>query len=117
MTANSRQRRGADTQNLVAQTLKAAGFPYAESAGAGRNGRDVLGTPGIAVEVKARRDFSPIAWTRQAAATAGGDLPLVVMRPDGLGPAHIDEWPAILRFSDLLRLLREAGYIDEESKP
>jgi hypothetical protein len=113
MTGEHRRRRGAETQNLVAAYFKAAGFPYAESAGAGRNGRDVLGTPGLACEVKARRDFSPIAWTRQAAATADGDLPLVVMRPDGLGPAHIDEWPAILRFSDLLGLLRAAGYIAE----
>jgi hypothetical protein len=113
VTATSRHRRGAETQNLVAQQFKAAGFPYAESAGAGRNGRDVLGTPGLAVEVKARRDFSPIAWTRQAVASAAGDLPAVVMRPDGLGPAHIDEWPVIVRFSDFLALLRDAGYIED----
>lgn len=113
MTGEYRRRRGAESQNAVAAHLKSAGFRYAESAGAGRNGRDVLGTPGIAVEVKARRDWSPMAWTKQAAATADGDLPIVVARPDGFGPAHIDDWPAILRFSDLLRLLREAGYLED----
>lgn len=115
MTANSRQRRGAETQNIVAQTFKAAGCPYAESAGAGRNGRDITGIPGIACEVKARKDFSPVAWVRQAVATAEGDLPLVVMRPDGMGPASVDEWPVFLRFSDLLELLRAAGHIGEDA--
>lgn len=113
MTGEYRRRRGAESQNAVAQAFKAAGFRYAESAGAGRNGRDVLGTPGLAVEVKARRDWSPMAWTKQAAAAADGDLPVVVARPDGFGPAHLDDWPCILRFADLVSLLRAAGYIEE----
>jgi hypothetical protein len=110
-TTATRKRRGAETQNLVAAVFRTL-FPYAESAGAGRNGRDVLSTPGVAVEVKARRDWSPIAWLRQVAGFGEGDLPMVVVRPDGLGPAHIDEWPCVMRLGDAMRLLREAGYGD-----
>lgn len=109
MTSPHRKRRGAETQNAVALYFRRL-FPYAESAGAGRNGRDITGTPAVAVEVKARRDWSPMAWTKQAATNANGDLPLVVARPDGFGPAHIDDWPVILRFADAMRLLNEAGY-------
>lgn len=107
---STRKQRGNDTQNLVAQIFALNGHPYAESAGAGRKGRDITGTIGLAVEVKARRGFSPAEWTRQAVAQADGDLPLVVLRPDGMGPASIDSWPVILRFADVLNLLRAAGY-------
>ena len=104
----SARARGNETQNLVAAAFRDAGWLHAESAGSGRNGRDVLGVAGVSVEVKARRDLALPAWLRQAARSEG--LPVVVHRPDGFGPASIDDWPATLRLADLLRLLREAGY-------
>jgi len=106
----TRKQRGHDTQNLIAAVFALNGWPHAESAGAGRRGRDILGTPGVAVEVKARKDFSPLAWIRQAVAQAEGDLPLVVCRPDGMGPASVDSWPVVMRLSDVLNLLNAAGY-------
>ncbi len=112
MTAASRKQRGAETQRTVATYLSANGWPYATDAGAGRPGRDILGVPGIACEVKARRDYSPLQWLRQATATAAGDLPIVVHRPDGLGPASVAEWPVTLRLADAVRLLRASGYGD-----
>ncbi len=108
--AASRKRRGGDTQNLAAAWFKAHGWPYAESAGAGRSGRDVLGMPGLAAEVKSRRLFRPSEWVRQAVDNAGGDLPFVVSRPDGMGPASIADWPVTLRLADFTDLLRAAGY-------
>ncbi len=112
MTAPSRHRkvRGAETQRVVARYFAEHGWPYATDAGAGRPGRDVLGMPGLAVEVKARRSYDPLAWLRQAAATANGDLPLVVHRPDGMGPASVAEWPVTMRLADVVALLREVGY-------
>lgn len=109
---SSRKARGAATQRIVAGYLIAHGWPYATTAGAGERGRDILGTPGLAVEVKARRDYSPLAWLRQARANAGADLPLVVHRPDGMGEASIADWPVTLRLADAVRLLRAAGYGD-----
>ncbi len=115
MTAASRKARGAQTQNTVAAWFTTHGWPYAESAGAGRQGADVTGIPGLACEVKARRDFSPLAWIRQAA--TGPGLPFVVHRPDGIGPASVGQWPVTLRLADFTQLLRDAGYGNPEEVP
>lgn len=109
MTA-SRKRRGSETQTAVARWFQGNGWPYAESTGAGRTGSDITGIPGLACEVKARRDLNLLAWLRQAAAGVG--LPFVVHRPDGMGPASVAGWPVTLRLEDFTRLLHEAGYGD-----
>lgn len=111
MTAASRKQRGHATQAEVARWFAAHGWPYAESAGAGRAGSDITGIPGLACEVKARRAFSPLAWIRQAM-TGNAGLPFVVHRPDGMGPASIAEWPVTLRLSDFTDLLQSAGFGD-----
>lgn len=105
-----RKRRGAQTQALVADFLKANGWRYATDAGAGRQGIDILGCPGLAIEVKARRDLNLTGWLKQATANADEALPLVVHRPDGYGPASIADWPVTFRLEDAVQLLRAAGY-------
>lgn len=108
--SNCRKRRGAATQRIVAEAWRADGWPYAEPVGAGVTGRDITGTPGIALEVKARRDFSPMEWMRQAARNAGEDIGAVVLRPDGAGPTTVDHWPVIISQAAFRKLLRAAGY-------
>ena len=108
---SSRKRRAADTQRAVANYLAQRGWPYATDAGAGRQGEDILGVPGLAIEVKARRDLNLTAWLKQA--NNGRGLPIVIHRPDGYGPASIDSWPATLRLDELVKLLRDAGYGDQ----
>jgi hypothetical protein len=117
MPRNYRRERGRATEYLVARRMAEDGWPYAEPTGSGTPGRDIKGTPGLAIEVKARADFSPAAFMRQAARNAGEDLALVVIRPVGGGEMNLDDWPAMLRFGDLRRLLREAGYGDPEPPP
>lgn len=113
MTGQARKRRGRDTERLVAAAFAADGWPYALPTGAGASGVDITGVPGLAVEVKARTNFEPMAHLRQAVKNAPpGDVPVVVMRPNGSGPATIDEWPAFIPFGVLRRLLRGAGYGD-----
>lgn len=112
--SNHRKVRGMRTQLLVAEYLKERGWPYATSAGAGRAGVDVLNTPDIAVEVKARSDLSPLAWVRQAEKAADGRLPMAVFRPNGMGE-HPGQFLAMLRLSDLVQLLGEAGYGDQDA--
>ena len=114
MTSQHRKHRGYATQALVADWFARHGHPFATPAGAGRQGRDVLGTLGLAIEVKARRDLSPMAWLRQAASTAAGDLPCVVFRCDGQGEAALPDWGVLLRLEDFTRLTRAAGYGDPE---
>lgn len=110
----SRRRRGAKTELLVAAAWQADGWPH---AGVKRGpGADLTGTPGLDVEVKARRDWSPLAWMRQQAKRgADGVVPVAVVRPDGAGPATVDDWPAVVPHGVLRRLLREAGYGTEPS--
>ena len=85
--------------------------PYAEAVGNGRQGVDVTGTPGLSIEVKSLTDDRrPAAMLKQAMRRAG--LALVIYRPPGYGPATIDDWPCILRFEDVCKLLAAAEYGD-----
>ena len=108
-----RKHRGYATQKIVANYLADHGWPFAESAGAGRQGTDVTGTVGIDWEVKARRGFPVTEAMNQAAERiAEGIIPVAVLRPDGFGPASIEKWPAIVPLKILVELLRDAGYGD-----
>lgn len=60
MTAASRKSRAAATQRIIAAHLAGNGWPHATDTGAGRTGRDILGVLGVAIEVKARRDYNPL---------------------------------------------------------
>lgn len=104
-----RKQRGRDTERIVAAAWQADGWPHAEVVRG--SGADLTGTPGVQVEIKARREFAPLPWMRQAASHGDG-FPVVIMRPDGAGPTSVDHWPAILPHAVLRRLLREAGYGD-----
>lgn len=112
MNAASRKQRGSETQTTVARWFAAHGWPFAESTGAGRQGSDITGIPGLACEVKARRSFSPLAWIKQA--TAGNGLPFVVFRCDGQGTQSIGEWPVLLTLRQFTTLLQIAGFGDGE---
>lgn len=110
MSNASRKSRGMRTQKVVAEWFQESGFPYAESAGAGRSGSDVIGVPGLKIEVKARRAFSPLAWLKQADEAPGRGLPFVVFRCDGQGEANVGEWGVLLTLAEMTKLLKEAGY-------
>lgn len=112
MASSSRKQRGAETQRLVAEYLKGNGWPWATDAGAGRSGSDILNTPGLKIEVKARRDLNLPEWLRQASSDPLPGVASVVHRPDGYGPAKIADWPVTLRLEDWVILLRQAGYGD-----
>jgi hypothetical protein len=92
-----------ETQNAVARYFRENGWPYAESAGSGRPGVDILGMPGLACEVKGRRDLNLGAWLRQAEGYPG--LPFVVHRPDGVGLTRVELWPTTFRLKDATILL------------
>jgi hypothetical protein len=110
-TNASRKARGMRTQKVVAEAFKEAGWPHAETAGAGRPGTDVLGIVGVDVEVKARRGFNVVAAMKQARErSADGTLCVAVIRPDGMGETTISDWPAIVRLADLQQLMKAAGY-------
>ena len=105
----SRKDRGYRTERVVAAYLS----QWWRSASVGRGaGKDVLNVP-FDVEIKARTDFQPLAWLRQATkrAAASNELPIVVCRMNGQGE-DASEYLAFMRFGDLVQLLLDAGYGD-----
>lgn len=115
MSLQSAKRRGARTQDVVRNWFRSHGHPHAEDAPASISGRDILGVLGWAPEVKARRDFSPLAWLRQAKRNAGEDRHCVVFRCDGQGEETVADWGVIVRLEDFTDLLTMAGYGDPRS--
>jgi hypothetical protein len=109
--------RGVRLQLALARYLS-AWWPSAESAGSGRNGSDVLGTPGIVWECKTAREFRPAEWCRQARRHMASfgvnrpvDVPVTVYLPDGLGEAGMGAAIAMMPLADMIGLLGEAGYV------
>lgn len=111
MPSRSRVLRGRETQRILAADLRNNGAPDARSVEASLPGRDILNVPGLAIEVKARAEFLPKAWIKQAIRNADGDLPLVVLRCNGQGEKSVDDWPTIMRWGDVKELLREGNYL------
>jgi hypothetical protein len=109
--ANHRKHRGYRTQKVIAEYLK-QWWAYADTAGAGRQGEDILNIPTISIEVKARSDFQPLAWIKQAEANSNHKLPLVIMRCNGQGE-DVGQYLAFIRVKDLMPILHQAAPSDE----
>jgi hypothetical protein len=118
--------RGNRLQNALAAYLT-RWWEHAESAGAGRNGSDVLGTPGVVWEAKTavdfKRDFKPTAWMRQAERHLGVPaefmphmVPVVVYFPAGIGEKNTANTLAIVPLHVLMRVLEQAGYTPQHEK-
>lgn len=114
MASQSRKHRGYDTQRIFAEYIRDL-FPYAEPTGAGRQGKDILSTPGVYFELKARSGFNPTEALKQTVAPAveAGAIPLIIMRMNGQGPKNIGKWVALTEVDFILQLLKEAGYGNE----
>jgi len=109
--ANHRKTRGYRTQKVIAEYLK-QWWQYADTAGAGRQGEDILNIPTLSIEVKARSDFQPLAWIKQAEANANGKLPIVIMRCNGQGE-DVGQYLMFGRVRDLVPVLHQAAPSDE----
>ncbi len=117
--------RGVRLQNALAAYLR-TWWPAAESAGSGRNGRDVLHTPGVWFENKATADgeHRPGQFMRQAVKGAESahcnsgfapcncvpDLPVVVWWPPGVGAERPENAIAMVPLDTLMHLLELAEY-------
>lgn len=123
MPSQSRKHRGYRSQKVFADHIRWM-FPHAEPTGAGRQGKDILSTPGVHFELKARTGFSPLAALKQiekeqqadalSAEDNGSILPpelgVAVLRMNGQGETTIGEWVTVMRVDTLLTLLEQAGY-------
>lgn len=105
---NPRVARGRVTQRLVAQWFAERGWPAAKAIEAFLPGVDVVGVHGYSIEVKATNRGDLLSALRQAAANKrDGDLPVVVWRPNGYGPAQIGQWVVALRLEDFTTLMQD----------
>lgn len=115
VSSHSRVARGLKSQDIVAKYFAANGWPFALSAGSGRQGTDVTGVPGVDIEVKARRGINvAMAMKQLRERHQEGVLPVAVLRLDGQGESHIADWPAIVPLSVFLDLLKAAGYVNRQ---
>ncbi len=105
LMANHRKHRGYRTQKVIAEYLK-QWWAYADTAGAGRQGEDILNIPTLSIEVKARADFQPLAWIKQAETNADGKLPMVIMRCNGQGE-DAGEYLAFVKVKDIMPILAD----------
>ena len=99
----TRRGRGRDSEIRLAEWLQANGWPDAAANQPARPGPDILGTPGLAIEVKARARLDLPAWLRQAHRQAGGTMPLLIVRSPGQGPADIGAWAAVQRLDEWMK--------------
>jgi hypothetical protein len=109
--ANHRKHRGYRTQKVIADYLKQF-WAYADTAGAGRQGEDILNIPTLSIEVKARSDFQPLAWIKQAESNSNGKTPLVISRCNGQGE-DAGEYLVFGRMKDLMPILAAAAPTDK----
>ena len=110
MPSQSRKHRGYRSQKVFADYVRPV-FPHAEPTGAGRQGRDILSTPGVYFELKARAGFNPLeALKLMEKENKGDDLNVAVLRMNGQGEKSVGEWVVCLRADTLIELLKEAGY-------
>lgn len=115
------RRKGTAAETVVVDYLRQTGWPYAErrALNGSKDRGDVAGIPGVVVEVKSGARICLPEWLRETEAERvndGADYGLLVVKPKGIGPARIADWPVVLPLSAALRLLREAGYGPEVNR-
>jgi hypothetical protein len=96
----SNRARGDAAERAVARYLRDQGYPLAGTARAAmaglRKGEDIVGIPGVSLEVKNRRDVDLSGSLRQAVLQAGPDkLPVVIIKPYGVGLDSVGDWFAL----------------------
>lgn len=112
--------KGTSAETALVRFLQGHGFPGAErrALGGGNSGEDlgdVTGTPCLAWEVKSHRTYKIPAWleeTKLETKHAKADYGILVVKPNGVGLTRPGDWWAVMSISDIVQLLREAGYGD-----
>ena len=99
--AQSRKHRGYKTQRNVAEYLR-QWFPFAQGAGAGSQGTDVLNTP-FDIEVKARDHVSIQAIHKQLHARKKEAISIGVVRLNGMGD-DASQYVALMKLGDLCQI-------------
>jgi len=111
------RRNGHDAERAVARYLRdECNYPMAitSRAALGHDGfhqaTDVIGVPGVAIEVKSVRGLSiGSALTQCELQATTGKLPVVVAKPIGVSLENVGHWFAITWMADMVRLWPKDG--------
>jgi len=104
-----RKDRGLRTERVVVEYLSQWWRGLAVGRGAGK---DVVNFP-MDIEIKARKDFSPLEYLKQSKARTEktGELSLVICRMNGQGETP-ENYLAFMPLGQLVQVLLKAGYGD-----
>ena len=104
--------RGLRTERVVSAYL--AQWWHGATVGRG-SGTDVVNFP-MDVEIKARKDFSPLEYLKQSKKRTEktGELSLVICRMNGQGETP-EDYLAFMNLGQLVQILLKAGYADIQS--
>lgn len=106
--------KGDAAERAVARYLQQNGYPLACTARAAmgglRRGEDILGVPGVSLEVKDRRNLSIGSALCQAAIQGGpSKVAVVIVKPVGVGLESVGDWWAISYVRHQVPLWPEIG--------
>lgn len=105
MPNQSRKVRGRRTEHVVAEYFSRI-WGNARVVNSGASGSDVLGTP-FDIEVKSRAKFAPLEFIKQIKNRNDGRLAFAVMRCNGQGENHPEDYVFIARLGDIMPLLED----------
>lgn len=104
--------RGNRAPHWVAAYLS-AWWPSVEPTPNSRKGRDLLGTPGVAIEIKTGAEWRA-TWLKQAAGyPLVGEIGLLIYLPPGCGERQVHNAQVVLPLRLVMPLLVAAGYAPE----
>lgn len=114
------KQKGTAAESALVKFLAANGFPNAERralTGEFDQG-DITGTPCLAWEVKNHKTYKFPEWISEIEkekVNAKADFGILVVKPNGIGLSNQGNWWAMMPVAEMVRLLREAGYGEQNA--
>ena len=106
------QNKGKRAGHWVAAYLR-RWYPSAESPHSSAPGRDILGTPGICVEVKTSPTWRSTAVNQVMGYRREPEFAFVIYLPPGVGERQVGKALAIMPLEELMGVLVESGHAPE----
>lgn len=106
--------KGTIAESAVASYLSTWGWLAERRALSGAFDKgDIVGVPGVVVEVKSAARLCIPEWMRETAVetvNASANVGLLVIKPKGVGYANVAQWWCVQPFAQAVNLLKQAGY-------
>ena len=71
---------------------------------------DISNVPGCVIEVKNQRSYKIHEWMKETETerlNAGAEIGVLVIKPNGVGVAHTNNWWAVVSLETITRLIEE----------